>query len=165
MLTRYEPVTEDVYTVLKNVREDIFPELQGAEILCVFDTKKKVTKGKLELASISTTNDILRFLTLDDTGNEEGYDYIIRIDKVAWRLATEQNKIRLLRHELKHTRVEAENAKPWKLRGHTIEDFHSEIILNQDNPRWADELAFITLAAHEQNEEGLQTEQTQQTGE
>ena len=152
MSNRYEPVTDDVYVVLKSVREDKFPELQGAEILCVFDTKKKVTKGKLELANIASADDMKRFLTMDETGNGEGYDYIIRIDKLAWHHATEQNRVRLIRHELRHTHVETENHKPWKLRGHTIEDFHSEIRLNEDHVQWATDLALITLAAHEQND-------------
>ncbi len=151
-MNRYEPVTDDVLTVLKAVREDHFPDLQGAEFLCVFDTKKKVTKGKLELASISAVDEMKKFLTMDDAMNGEGYDYIVRIDKLAWHYATGENKVRLLRHELRHTRVESENLKPWKLRGHTIEDFQSEIRLNADNVQWAMDLATVTLAAHEQNE-------------
>jgi hypothetical protein len=151
-MNRYEPVTDDVKEVLKSVREDHFPELQGAEILCVFDTKKKVTKGKLELASISAVDEMKKFLTMDEAMNGEGYDYIIRIDKLAWHYATSENRVRLIRHELRHTNVATENMKPWKLRGHTIEDFQSEIRLNVDNVQWATDLAIMTLAAHEQNE-------------
>ena len=150
MSTRYEQVTENVYDVLKEVRESNFPELGGAEILCIFDIKKKMTKGKLQLASISSTNDLQKFLTLDETGSETGYDYIIRIDKKVWQLATGSDRKRLIRHELRHTNVDADNAKPWKLRGHSIEDFYTEIRLNEDNPRWAQELVGRTLSAYEE---------------
>ena len=144
-------MTEDVYEILKEVREDHFPELSGAEILCIFDTKKKMQKGKLELASIVTTNDLQKFLTLDETGTEEGYDYIIRVDKNGWGCATRADRTRLLRHELRHTLVDSENAKPWKTRGHSIEDFYTEIRLNEDNPRWAQELVGRTLMKYEED--------------
>jgi hypothetical protein len=152
MSTRYEQVTEGVYEILKQVREEHFPELAGAEILCIFDTKKKKAKGKLALASIQSTNDLQKFLTLEDTGTEEGYDYILRIDKNAWEIAETADKIRLIRHELRHTKVDSEAAKPWGLRGHSIEDFYTEIRLNEDNPRWAQELAGRVMAAYEGDE-------------
>jgi hypothetical protein len=151
MSTRYEQVTDGVYSTLKEVREDHFPELAGAEILCVFDTKKKMTKGKLELASIVTTNDLQKFLTLEETGTEEGFDYIMRIDKKAWDSATQADRVRLIRHELRHTMVDPDNAKPWKTRGHSIEDFYSEIRMNEDNPRWAQELVGRTLMKYEED--------------
>jgi hypothetical protein len=152
MSTRYEQVTEDVYEILKQVREEHFPELAGAEILCIFDTKKKKAKGKLALASIQGTNDLQKFLTLEDTGTEEGYDYILRIDKNAWEIAETMDKIRLIRHELRHTKVDHEAAKPWGIRGHSIEDFYTEIRLNEDNPRWAQELAGRVMVAYEGDE-------------
>ena len=124
MQNRYEEVTRNVMDTLRQVKEDHFPELQGAEILCVFDTKKKMTKGKLELASIRACNELQKFLSSDETGSEEGFDYIIRIDKKAWHCASDQNKVRLMRHELRHTNIDTDNTnKPWKLRGHSIEDF------------------------------------------
>lgn len=149
MSTRFTEVTQDVLDTLRQVREDFFPELGGAEILCIFDTKKKKSKGKIVLASISTTNDLQKFLTLEDTGTEEGYDYFLKIDKNAWESATPQDKIRLIRHELRHTLVDNESAKPWKLRGHSIEDFYTEIRLNEDNPRWAQELSARVENAYE----------------
>ena len=85
MSTRFTEVTQDVLDTLRQVREDFFPELGGAEILCIFDTKKKKSKGKIVLASISTTNDLQKFLTLEDTGTEEGYDYFLKIDKNAFK--------------------------------------------------------------------------------
>ena len=149
MSTRYEQVTSDVYEILKDVRENHFPELAGAEILCVFDTKKKQTGGKLCLASIKGTNDLQKFLTLDATGSEEGYDYIIRIDKKAWEIAETADKVRLIRHELRHTAVDHDKPKPWGTRGHSIEDFYTEIRLNEDNPRWAQELVGRVFSAYE----------------
>lgn len=151
---RYEPVTEDVLEILKNVREKHFPELGGAEILCVFDTHKRKHGRKIVLADIKKASKFEKFLTIDDTGSQEGYNYIIRIDKKAWEIAGSEDRIRLIRHELRHTEVDNDAKEPWKLRAHTIEDFMSEIRLNEDNPKWARDLVGSVAAAYEMEKTG-----------
>ena len=151
-MNRYEAVIQDVFEVLKEVRENYFSELSGAEIFCIFDTKKKISNGRFQLASIRIANDFEKFLTLEDTGAQEGFDYIIRIDKKVWEMSTRMNKFRLLRHELRHTNVDPEAKKPWKLRPHSLEDFYTEIRLNEDEPRWAQELTGKALAAYEEED-------------
>jgi predicted metallopeptidase len=160
MSNRYEDVTEDVKDILKQVREDHFPELAGAEIMCIFDTKKKLAKGKLELASIRSTNDLQKYLTNEIT--EEECDYIIRIDKTAWNIASQIDKVRIIRHELRHTLVDPEKEDSWKLRGHSIEDFYSEIRLNEDHPRWAQELVGRVMAAYENDEPEANDQETEE---
>lgn len=137
---RYEPVVDEVYQVLNRVREEHFPELAGANILCVFDTKKKMKDGKIRLAEIKKCSEFVKFLTMEDVGDEEGYDYIIEIYRSVWDLADDDEKVKLIRHELRHTNVDLDKKKPWGLRGHTVEDFYSELRLNRDNPRWAEAL-------------------------
>lgn len=150
---RYEPVTDDVKQTLKFCIENHFPELGGAGIMCIFDTKKRVSKGRTILAQIRKSNDIERYLTLDDSDFEDGLDYIVFIDKFAWELGDTEDRKRLIRHELRHTHVEIDTAKPFKLRGHTVEDFYEEIALNNDKPRWAEDLGFRVLAAYGENAE------------
>jgi hypothetical protein len=152
MSNRYEPVTSDVENVLKDVREKYFPELGSAKILCVFDTHKRTKGSKVVLADIKKAGEFEKFLTMDEAG-DEGYDYIIRIDLKAWELGTSQDRIRLIRHELRHTLVDTDAKKPWKLREHSIEDFYSEIQLNSDNPRWSQELSGKVMSAYEENKE------------
>ena len=133
---RFEEVTGHVYEILNQVREQYFLELANANILPIFDTKKRVSKGKVVLASIRKVNDLQRFLTINESGSLDGFDYLIVIDKHAWDIAEDVDRVRLLRHELSHTVVD-DSDKPFKLRGHSLEDFYSEIELNVDDPKWA----------------------------
>lgn len=136
-MNRYEDVTEDEYEVLKDVKTNYFSELASANIKMVFDTKKKKSGGKIVLAKIKKPSEVEKFLCTDDI------DYIMFLDQNAWILADSEDKIRLVRHELRHTDVDLDAAKPFKLRGHTVEDFYREIDFNRDKPRWADELALL----------------------
>jgi hypothetical protein len=154
---RYDPVTQEVKDALKICIETYFPELGGAGIMLIFDTKKRVSKGRTILAQIRKANDVEKFLTLDDATFEDGPDYIIFIDKFAWELGTPADRMRLMRHELRHTHVENDAAKPFKLRGHTVEDFYEEIALNNDMPRWAEDLGLRVMAAYGDNVEHEET--------
>jgi hypothetical protein len=147
---KFEDVTQDVNDILEKCR---FPELSTAKILCIFSLKKKMRGGQLTLAWTKKANDFLRFLTFDDVTDGEGYDYFIFIDKKAWSLANEDDRIRLMRHELKHMDIDLEAKNPYKLRDHTVKDFYSEIEMNRDNPRWADSLATQTKIAYEEEKE------------
>ncbi len=145
-MTRYEDVTQTEYDWLKQVRENYFSELMGCEIKLVFDTKKKKSGGKIILARIKKPSQVEKYLC------NGPIDYLIFIDQNAWILADDQDKRRLLRHELKHTDVDHDSAKPYKLRAHTVEDFYSEIEFNKDKPRWSEELALLVDMKYEENE-------------
>ena len=151
---RYEDCTTDVDDILAEVRDEHFPELVNAKIMCLFDTKKRMSGGKLTLARIKKSDDLIRHLTMDDSGEEEGYDYIIFLDQMLWENIEREDKVRLVRHELKHTVVDNESrTTPYKLRGHTIEDFYSEIALNEDDPRWCQRVAELLTHLYEQERE------------
>lgn len=156
---RYEDVTERVYDVLDFVRNGWFPDLKGAKILLVFDKQQARNKGKVVLASIRKASDLQKYLTVEGKSRAiTGYDYIITLDKVAWRRAGKENRIRIIRHELRHTQIRMSQTSPWGLRGHSLEDFYSEIKLNKHNPRWAQELVAITenIYAAKRKEANLQ---------
>jgi len=150
---RYEPVTDDVTLLIKQVIEGHFPELAGAKILPIFDSKKKVSKGKFVIAQIKRINELEKYLTLDDVGDMDGYDYFLFINKVAWDIADEQDRVRIIRHEFRHTSVDNDSDKPYKLQPHDLEDFFAEVRLNRENPKWASELAAKALAAFGENSE------------
>jgi len=147
---RFEEAPEEVYEILKECLESNFPELAGCNIKVVFDLKKRMSGGKLVIGSLQKPNELLRFFTIDEAGNEEGYDYLMRIDKKSWNeIMTTDDKRRIIRHELRHSDVDFDSSNPYKLRGHSIEDFYSEIALNQDDPRWAERVAQATFSAYE----------------
>lgn len=137
-MNRFEDASELVYKVLIEVRDEFFSELQNAKIKCLFDTKKRSKGGKIVLATIKKTNDLLKHLTVDEAKSEEGFDYIIFIDKIAWDNIAHEDRVRLLRHELRHSEVLIDDVKdPYKIVPHDIEDFIEEVKLNKDDPGWA----------------------------
>jgi len=147
---RFEECTSDVAKITKEVIEKHFPELAGCNICLIFDKKKRMKGGNVVLASIQKPNEMLRFFTIDDAGGTgEGYDYVMRIDKNAWDNIDDIDKIRLVRHELRHTSVDFDSDNPYKLRDHSINDFYSEVKLNEDDPRWGERVCAVTLSSYE----------------
>lgn len=148
---RFEETTSDVSEIIKKMIEKHFPELAGCNISTLFDLKKRMKGGNILLASIQKPNEMLRFFTIDDAGTNEGYDYVIRIDKNAWNNIEEVDKERLIRHELRHTLVDFDSDNPYKVRDHSVLDFYSELKLNKDDPRWAERVGAVTLSVYEVN--------------
>lgn len=154
-MNRYEEVTDSVLDALREVRREFFPELVNAKIKVLYDTKKRVHAGKIVLACILKPNDLIKHLTTDEkVGLEEGYDYIIVLDKLCWENSYVLDRERILRHELRHTffDIEAEN-NPYKLIDHDITDFYAEVELNAADPRWHQRLASLTADIYEQKKD------------
>lgn len=144
---RYLPGDNSLNEVLTQVINDRFPMFQGVSFYVVFDTKKRIKKGKIVLASVELTNDKLKFFTADDVA-PEGYDYILIVDQVAWQSAKDDDRARLISHELRHVYIDEKGR--CKIMDHDIEDFLAEIKLNQDKPDWAHKLADLTLMIYDQ---------------
>jgi len=154
---RYEEVNEDVMSLLKEVRTEYFPELKNAKIKVLFDIKKRKSSGMLVLARIMKTNDLLRHLTIDEAEAIEGYDYIIALDKTCWENIIKDDKIRIMRHELRHAYFDIESEEnPYKLQNHSISDFYEEVEFNKDDPRWRERLAAVVEDIYEQKKEARQ---------
>ena len=150
---RYENVPESVKMVVRNVKEQWFPELANARMKVLFDLKKKMSGGKMVLGRIQKTTDLLRHLTTEESNSDEGYDYIIYLDKMIFNNIEDEDKIRLVRHELRHTFCDFDSrTTPYKLIGHDIEDFEEEIRLNGDDMAWSRRCAEIGLSLYEQEE-------------
>ena len=143
-MNRFEDVTQDEYLILNEIRARHFSELAGAEIKIVFDTKKRKSGGKIVLARIKKPSEVEKFLCTDPV------DYIIFLDQNAWALADSEDRVRLIRHELRHTDIDSDSSKPYKLRNHSVEDFYREIDLNHEKPRWAEELGLLTDMRYEE---------------
>jgi len=127
-----------------------FPNLKGAVIKVVMDNKPKIDKfsGILTFAYIKTSNEVERFLTRDGH-NLAGVDYILFINDLVWEMASPEDKKRIISHELRHTFLDDKGN--FKLIRHDIEDFYSEIKLNEDDPMWGQSLSTIVVAKVEQD--------------
>jgi hypothetical protein len=146
---RFRDADEDVLAVVRSVREEYFTSLQGAEIKVLMDTKKRTSGGKIVLGRMKKTTELEKHLSIGESGAGEGFDYIMYLDELAWDIGGEEDRRRLVRHELRHCEVQAEAANPYKVKGHDIEDFEEEIRLNQDHLSWGRELAERTQLEYE----------------
>jgi len=158
---RYEEVTEEATRLLDEVETKYFPELRNAKIIMLFDLKKRTSGGRVVLGRIMRTNDLLRHLTKDEAEAIEGYDYIITLDKQAWDAIQHEDRIRLLRHELRHAYFDIESeANPYRLIDHSITDFYEEVELNKDDPRWRERVATVVADIYEQQKEERKQERS-----
>ncbi len=151
---RYEEVTDEVIGILDRVQTAHFPELKNAKIITLFDLKKRTSGGRVVLGRIMKTNDLLRHLTKDDAIAIDGVDYIITLDKQGWLAIHDEDRVRVLRHELRHTYYDIESEdNPYKLLDHSITDFYEEVDLNKDDPRGRERVATLLSDIYEQQKE------------
>lgn len=156
---RYEEVTDDALRLLDEVQAKHFPELRNAKIIMLFDLKKRTSGGHIVLGRIMKTNDLLRHLTKNEAVAVEGYDYIVTLDKQGWDAIGQEDKIRVLRHELRHTYYDIESEdNPYRLIDHSITDFYEEVDLNKDDPRWRERVATVVGDIYEQIKEDKKQE-------
>lgn len=152
---RYEECDDSLVEVFLEVLEDRFPNKAYLKYKLVYDTKKKVSQGKLRLADVAVASEKIKFFTKDDVA-VEGYDYVLTVDKKAWDLASIEDKKRIISHELRHVFID-EKGTP-KIIGHEIEDFYDELKLNQDDPEWGRKLSRLVLDVYEQEKEQKKSE-------
>ena len=154
MALRYEEATPSVLKMLKDLKAKDFAELKNAKIKVLFDLKKRKSGGKIILGRIIKTNDLIRLLTKDDVEAAEGYDYIMTLDKKCWDNIPDEDRIRILRHELRHTYFDPEPENdPYKLVTHSISDFYEEVEANQKDPRWRERVGTLAEDIYEQEKE------------
>ena len=148
-MTRYRDDDGSLREVFDNVIKDNFPFMVNASVKLMYDTKKKVSKGRAILGTCKLARDMERFLTKNEV--EYGYDFFIIIDFKAWSNASKEDRFRLMRHECRH--MTTNNQGDFALLPHDVEDFSMEIGLNTDKPLWAVNLAEIIEAVYEQEKE------------
>jgi len=149
MSHRYVEASEEAIEKTKQTIKQWFPALELATIKVLFDTKRRTKGNKMVLGKIMKATDLIRRLT--DNLTEEGCDYIMFLDRVVFENISEEDKIRLVRHELRHCKVTGTQEKPkFKLIPHDIEDFEIEIELNKDNVGWARNAAQVASDIYEQ---------------
>jgi hypothetical protein len=153
-MSRYEDAPEHVRDLLDQVQTTWFPNLARAKFKVLFDLKGRKSKGHHILARIQATNEIMRHLSREEARSDLGFDYILYLDKAVWESVEDKDRIRILRHELRHCFYDLETLKtPYKLVGHDIEDFLSEVELNKDDPRWRERVAAVASSIYEKQRE------------
>ena len=154
-MNRYIEADDALVEMFLKVMESYFPIYQNMNFKLIYDTKKRISRGKIVFASIELASEKIKFFSKDDVA-VEGYDYILTVDQKAWDLSNDTNRERLIRHELRHVFVEEDGKL--KLIGHDVEDFREEIKLNADDPDWAFNLGILVNDVYEQEKEMAKTE-------
>jgi hypothetical protein len=149
MATRFEDVPDHVVKMVNDIRKGSFPELSGAKIKVLYDTKKRTSGGKLVLGRMQKTNDLIKTLTVEDSGDTEGYDYLMMIDKACFENVENIDKTRILRRLLQHCDVDLDSNNPYKIRNFEIEEWYDEMEYNKEDPRWMERCLSITESVYE----------------
>lgn len=153
-MIRFEDVdqytVDMVYQVINDNPE--FISLTGAKIKVLFDQKKKMSNGKIVLGRIQKANDLIRSLTIAPTNDlENGYDYILYLDFAVWESIDDQDKKRIIYHELNHCSVDFDKQNPYGIKDHEINGFYSEIEYNKDDTRWLERLSTVAESIYEKD--------------
>jgi hypothetical protein len=117
--------------------------------MILLDTKKTKSKGKLCLGRIKRASEVEKYLTSEDV--EEGYDYVMFLDKIMVDHCSPEDLRRIIRHEMRHIFI-TDRGK-LTLQPHSLEDFYEEVELNIDDPRWALRVAEMISTIYEQAED------------
>jgi hypothetical protein len=150
MALRYEEADKDAVRLMEDVRAKHFASIARARIKLLYDLKRRKSVNGLTLGQIRKPNDLLRFFSRKDAAAVQGYDYVITIDKVAWGAISDTDRVRIIRHELRHTDYDIEAKDPYRLVKHDVNDFRAEIELNKDDPEWGTRVAALAVEIYAQ---------------
>lgn len=148
-MSRYLSAPQDVSDKLNEIREEHFPELVNCHIMVLMDTKKRKSKGRYVFASIKKMSDCERFLSADNFVTE-GYDYLMVIDNNMWQNISDEDKIRLVFHELCHIFIDNEAKNPYKTVDHDITGFKKEFDTFSDIMETWERLSEISESIYEE---------------
>ncbi len=144
---RFEDVGNQIYHMMEEVITNEHTHLVGASICIMFDNKKRKSGDRYVLGRIKSTNDELKAFAVNENG--QSYDYIMYIDKEVWLRLDEEDQKKLIYHELCHCKISDSETAPYKIQGHEIETFYSEIDRNSEDPRWAERMGLIAASVHD----------------
>jgi hypothetical protein len=149
-MSRFTDVDDGVVEVFLDTLEERFQSLIQLKIKLIFDTKKRVAKGKICLATVELANDKIKYFSKDKIATE-GYDVVIILDRKAWELSDKVNRKRIMSHELRHILINEKDEV--KLIPHDVSDFVAEQKLNKDDPDWSIKLTTLVNDVYEQEKE------------
>lgn len=153
-MSRFEDAPRQVVDFVQGIIDKDFPNLQGALVCVMFDTKKRKAGGRYVFGRIKKTNDELKAFAMTEAG--QAYDYVMYLDKLVFEALDEADRERIVFHELCHCVTDFDsNADQYKIQEHEIQTFYAEIDKNVDDPRWLERVSAIGSSVHdpEANEE------------
>ena len=146
----FKKADSSVYLTFLELIEKTFPEISGYSFGLLFREKIKKSRGNVVVAEICLPGKLLSYFAKNDDGNP--FDFLMIVDEMAWACARDEDRIRVIRHELRHVNI-SEKGVP-RLVDHDFQDFHEEVELNADDPSWCAKLVEITLAGYKQVKDG-----------
>lgn len=146
----FKKADSSVYSTFLELIEKTFPELSGYSFGLLFREKIKRSRGGVIVAQICMPTKLLSYFAKNDDGNP--FDFLLIADEMAWACARDEDRIRIIRHELRHVNI-SEKGVP-RLVDHDFQDFYAEVDLNADDPSWLQKLVEITLAGYNQVKDG-----------
>jgi hypothetical protein len=142
----FRKADSSVYEHFLELMEKIFPELSGLSFGLLFREQIKKSRGNVTLAEVCKPSKLMSYYAVNDRGNP--FDFIMIFDEMAWACASDKDRVRIMRHELRHVRVNDKGAAC--LVTHDFQDFYVEVELNSDDPAWCQKLCEVTLAGYDQ---------------
>jgi hypothetical protein len=130
--------------------EKVFPNLSSYSFGLLYREKIKKSKGGVIMAEICQPTKLLSYFAKNDNGNP--FDFLIIVDEMVWVCANDNDRVRLMRHELRHINISEKGVA--RLIGHDFQDFYTEVDLNADDPSWGQKLVEVTLAGYDQVKAG-----------
>jgi len=153
-MSRFSDVDPDTKKLINETISKDFSHLVQAKIKMIFDQKKRKAGGKFQLGKMQKTNELIRFLTSKETGDPEGFDYLLYIDENVFEVLDQMDKIRLLRHLLQYADIDYEAERPFKIRKEEVITWYDELEYNKDDPKWFERLEVIAESIYNpENEE------------
>lgn len=125
-MSRFTDAPNEVTEKLNEVINSHFPSYNNCHFKVLMDSKRKKSKGKTVFASIKKADEKEKFFTSDNY-NPDGVNFIVFIDGNVWDNITDQDKERLLYHELCHIEYDPDSNNPWKIKGHDFNGFEEEM--------------------------------------
>jgi hypothetical protein len=154
MALRYELADDDAVKLVDEIRAEHFPDISKAVIKVLFDLRKRKKGSGLVLGRIVKPSDLIRFFTAGNAAAIEGCDYVICLDKVVWDASGESDRVRLIRHELRHAYYDTDAKNPsFRIVPHDVQDFRAEITLNEDDPLWAERVGQLAAQVYAQRKD------------
>lgn len=150
-MSRYMEAPENIVDMMNSIKKEYFPQLVNCKIKILMDSKKKMNKGSFVFGRIKSTNELERYLTSSNL-DYEGSDFIMFLDSNLFDNITNEDKIRIIRHELRHIFFDSEAKNPYKIIDHDINDFKIEVELNREDPDWDLRVASIADAIYNKDE-------------
>lgn len=149
-MSDFRKADSSVYATFLKMISKTFPELSNFSFGLLFRDKIKKTRGRIVLAEIALPGKLLSYYAKNDDGNP--FDFLLIVDEMIWACARPEDRIRLVRHELRHVFI-SDKGQP-KLIDHDFADFHVEVELNTEDPNWASKLCEIAEAGYKQVKDG-----------